>query len=63
MKFKEYEWKVILLNPTQGFRKTYNPTAYNYKDAATEAFRQLNRKGYDDGEFIVVEIVRGRIVR
>ena len=57
--FTSYIWKVTLLNPVMGFQKVRRPGAINHEDAVDKAFREIRELGYDDGDFIVVELVRG----
>jgi hypothetical protein len=58
-----YWWKVELRQEPQGFGKNLSITAENYEDAIRKAFKDLERKGYDQGDFIVVSVVRGAVNR
>lgn len=59
MSFPGYIWRVVLLQPVQGFQKTAHVEAINYAEAVEKGERKLAEKGYDPGDFVVTALTRG----
>jgi hypothetical protein len=57
-----WKWRVVFMNDTQGFKKTYWADGKFYTDAVREASDELQRQGYKRDDFSLVYVNRGRIV-